>query len=324
MLTIDDKNTCLKDKKVIIFGYGNQGRPQALNLRDSGLNPVIGLRKNSSSIEKVIEDGFQYLSIPDAMKAGDCFIILIPDEAQGDFFKKYVYDEIRNNQTFIFAHGFSIFYETVELDKYPVNVGMVAPKGPGTALRNRFLDKEYLPGIFAEYKDYSGELRDILISYSYYAGMLQRGIFETTFEEEVTCDLFGEQVALCGITVEIMKSAFNILKEEGYSPEMAYFETIFEMKAIVDLIYHEGIEGMRKKISDTAEFGSYDAVEEIFDRDMYDKLKKRLNSIKDGEFAEKWIKEYNSRKKKLKKYRNEEKKSEICKIEREMKKKGLL
>ncbi len=324
MFTLEDKNEILEDKKLVIFGYGNQGRPQALNLKDSGLNPVIGLRSNSSSINKVKEDGLRAMTIEEAINYGDVFVVLIPDEAQGDFFERYIYDNLRENQTFIFAHGFSIFYETVKLDEYPVNIGMVAPKGPGTALRERFLNEEFLPGILAEYKDYTKNLKEILISYSYYSGMLQRGIFETTFEEEVHCDLFGEQVALCGVTVEVMKAAFDILKGDGYSPEMAYYETIFEMKAIIDLIYYEGIEGMREKISDTAEFGAYEAVEEIFDKDMYNKLKERLETIKSKEFAKNWISDYNSEKEKLKKYRESEKDSDVCKTEREMKKKGLL
>ena len=324
MYTLKDKTDILKSKKVAIIGYGNQGRPQALNLMDSGILPKIGLRAGSSSIDVVKKDGLEVELLPDLISDNDVFIVLIPDEAQGDFFEKYVYDYIKEGQTYIFAHGFSVHFNQVNLDKFPVNIGLIAPKGPGTALRKRYLSGEGLPGIFAIHKDYTGELKDILLSYGYFSGMLKKGLYETTFREEVITDLFGEQVALCGGTVQLMKQAFNTLVEDGFSPEMAYFETVFEMKAIIDMIYEKGIAYMREKISDTAEFGAYDFVETM-DNDRTKKLlKERLEFIKSGKFAEKWVREYKIGKTNLYKKRDEEKESIICKIEKMMRDKGML
>ena len=324
MFNEQDKDTFLKNKNVVIFGYGNQGRPQALNLKDSGINPIIGLRKNSKSIDKAKKDGFKVKNPVEAMNFGDVFVILIPDEAHEGFFKKYVYNNIKKGQTFIFAHGFSIYFKTVKLKNYPVNIGMVAPKGPGTAVRERFLSEKGLPGIIALDKDYTKNLKQILISYSYYAGFLKKGVSETSFKEEVLCDLFGEQVALCGVTVEIMKMAFEILVEKGFSPEMAYYETIFEMKAIIDLIFNKGINGMREKISDTAEFGAYDAVNEIITPSLREKMEKRFDKIENGKFSKKWVEEYKNEKKYMYDKRKKEEKSLICRIEKKMRNRGLL
>lgn len=324
MFTHKDSNDVLRQKKVCIIGYGNQGRPQALNLRDSGLSPVIALRDSSAHRQQVIDDGLVTLSLNDALTTCDVFAVLIPDEAHADFFNDHVYPSIREGQTFIFAHGFSVHFNYVDLTKYPVNVGLVAPKGPGTAVRERFLSGEGLPGIVAFGQDHDGTLKDIVLGYAGGIGLLRRGCFETTFREETITDIFGEQVSLCGGTIHIMKEAFATLVEAGFSPEMAYFETIFEMKAIVDLIYSRGITGMREKISDTAEFGAYDVVAALFTDELRQRMKERMKDIESGAFAERWMADYRLRKQRLYATRKEEKESLVCVTEEEMKKKGLL
>ncbi len=324
MFTIRDANNSLRSKKICIIGYGNQGRPQALNLRDSGLLPVIALRDTSPHRQQVNEDRLVALPINDALATCDVFVVLIPDEAHADFFNEYVYPTIREGQTFIFAHGFSVHFNYVDLTKYPVNVGLVAPKGPGTAVRERFLAGEGLPGIIAFGQDYDGSLRDSVVGYADGIGLLKRGCFETTFREETVTDIFGEQVSLCGGTIHVMKEAFATLVDAGFSPEMAYFETIFEMKAIVDLIYTRGISGMREKISDTAEFGAYDVIASLFTDDLKERMKSRLHDIENGDFAKRWMSDYRLRKQRLYATRKEEKESLVCIVEQEMKEKGLL
>ena len=324
MISLEKKSELLKKRKVAVIGYGNQGRPQALNLKDSGIHVSVMLREGSPSIERARKDGFQVVSPEEGMKECDFFVVLIPDEAQADFFKEHIYHRIREAQAFVFAHGFSFVFGGLELKKYPVDIGMVSPKGPGKALRERFLSGEGLPGVMAVEKDFSGTLFETLVSYAYYIGLLQRGLFETTFEEETVCDLFGEQVSLCGLTIDIMKRAFAALVRGGYSPEMAYFETVFEMKAIVDLIYKEGIEGMRSAISDTAEFGSYAASQELPDKKFDQRLDRWLEDIEQGGFARRWMEEYRQGKKTLLAEREKERSSLIGETERKMKEKGIL
>ncbi|HHH85093.1 MAG TPA: ketol-acid reductoisomerase [Firmicutes bacterium] len=324
MISLEKKSDILKSRKVAVIGYGNQGRPQALNLKDGGIDVSVILRKESSSAARARQEGFQVFTPEEGMKRCDFFVVLIPDEAQPDFFLEHVYHRIREEQAFVFAHGFSFVFGGLELKKYPVDIGMISPKGPGKALRERFLSGEGLPGVMAVEKDFSGTLRETLISYAYYTGLLKRGLFETTFEEETVCDLFGEQVSLCGLTIDVMKRAFAALVRGGYSPEMAYFETVFEMKAIVDLIYKEGIEGMRKAVSDTAEFGSYEASKELPDKKFDQRLDRWLEDIKQGGFAKRWMAEYRNGKKTLYEEREKEKGSLIGETERRMKEKGIL
>lgn len=324
MFTQNDSNDVLQQKKICIVGYGNQGRPQALNLRDSGLSPVIALRETSPHWQQVQEDGLIAISFQEALTTCDTFAVLIPDEAHADFFNEHVYPAICEGQTFIFAHGFSVHFHYVDLTKYPVNVGLVAPKGPGTAVRDRFLSGEGLPGIVAFGQDFDGSLHNIVLGYAGGIGLLQRGCFETTFREETITDIFGEQVSLCGGTIHIMKEAFATLVEAGFSPEMAYFETVFEMKAIVDLIYSRGISGMREKISDTAEFGAYDVIDALFTDELRQRMKDRMKDIESGAFAARWMNDYHLRKQRLYATRKEEKESLVCVTEEEMKRKGLL
>jgi len=324
MIKIDGKNSSLKKRKVAVIGYGNQGRPQALNLKDSGIDAAVILRKGSPSASLAAKEGLRVLTPEEGMEKCDFFIVLIPDEAQTDFFKEHVYHRIREEQSFVFAHGFSYVFGGLELKKYPVDIGLLSPKGPGKALRERFRSGEGLPGVMAVEKDFTGLLRENLISYAFYIGLLQKGLFETTFREETVCDLFGEQVSLCGLTVDVMKRSFSALVRKGYSAEMAYFETVFEMKAIVDLIYKEGLEGMRKAISDTAEFGAYLAVEELTDKKMDRRLDQWLDGIESGDFARRWIEEYGKGKEKLYSERKREKESLIGRTERAMKEKGYL
>ncbi len=324
MYTLEDKDEILLGRSVAVVGYGNQGRPQALNLRDSGMRPVIALRAGSRSRPAAEADGFDVMTPEEALRACDVFVILIPDEEHPAFFSEYVYSSLKKGQTFIFAHGFSMVFGGLSLKEYPVNIGLLSPKGPGTALRQRFLSGEGLPGVMAAEQDVTGDLKRILISYAYFTGMLARGVHETTFREETVCDLFGEQAALCGGTIELMKKTYGTLASAGYSPEMAYFETIFEMKAIIDMIYDKGIEYMREKISDTAEFGAYEAAERLFDGEFDKRMERMLKDIENGGFAERWIADHKDGRRLLKKKRDDEKKSDVIMTERAMRKKGLI
>ncbi len=324
MFTLSDRNELLKTKKVAIAGYGNQGRPQALNLKDSGINPRIALRRGSQSEKRARDDGFDVITPDTAVKESDVIIVLIPDEAHGSFFEDYVYPHIHEGMTFIFAHGFSTVFGGIRLKEYPVNIGMVSPKGPGTALRSRFLSGEGLPGVLAVEKAVTDDLKELLLSYAYYAGMLKKGVHETTFREETVCDLFGEQAALCGGTIHVMKACYDTLVEGGYSPEMAYFETVFEMKAIIDMVYEKGIEYMRVKISDTAEFGAYEAAEKLFGDDFNAKLKAMLADIENGGFAKRWLEDYKQGRTALTERREDEKRSSVISTERKMHNEGLI
>ena len=256
----------LKDKTVAIIGYGSQGHAHALNLKDSGIKVVIGLRSDSSSVAKAKEAGLEVLSVDEASKKADLVMILVPDELAADIYNTQIAPNLKDGATLAFAHGFNIHYGLIK-PKPNTDVVMIAPKGPGHTVRSEYLASKGVPSLIALYQDYSGKAKDIALAYASAIGAGRAGILETTFKDETETDLFGEQAVLCGGVTELMKVGFETLVEAGYEPEMAYFECIHEMKLIVDLIYAGGFAAMRSSISNTAEYGDYRTGKKIITED---------------------------------------------------------
>ena len=286
-----EKNTnldLLKDKTTAVIGYGNQGRPQALNLHDSGLNVVVGLRKGSSSWRKSEEAGLSVKEIPEASEAGDIVQILIPDEVQSGVYESQVADGLRPGNMLMFSHGFNIHYGQIVPPKN-VDVAMIAPKSPGRMLRRLFVEGGGVPCLLAVHQDVTGNVKDIALAYAKGIGGARAGIIETTFQEEVETDLFGEQAVLCGGTTALIKAAFEILVDAGYQPEIAYFECLNELKLIVDLIYEGGLSWMRYFVSNTAEYGDITRGPAIIDENVKTKMKALLEDVRNGKFAQEWV-----------------------------------
>jgi ketol-acid reductoisomerase len=283
----------LENKTVAIIGYGSQGHAHALNLKDSGVDVVVGLAPNSKSREKAEADGLKVMDTLDAAKAGDLIMILTPDQVQADIFKESIEENLEEGNVLMFAHGFNIHFNQI-IPPENVDVIMVAPKGPGHTVRSQYLEGRGVPSLIAVYQDYSGRARDYALAYASGIGAGRAGILETTFREETETDLFGEQAVLCGGVTELMKAGFETLVEAGYQPESAYFECVHEMKLIVDLIYQGGFEFMRYSISDTAEYGDYITGKRIITEEIRKEMKKILSEIQDGSFASKWISENKS------------------------------
>ena len=252
----DVKMDALKGKKVAILGYGSQGHAHAQNLRDSGVDVVVGLHDTSKSIEKAKNDGFEVVSVADATKMSDIVMCLMPDTAQKKIYDESIKENLREGQTLAFAHGFNIHYNLINPPEF-VDVIMVAPKGPGHLLRSVYKEGSGVPCLFAVYKDATGHARDTVLAYAKGIGGTRAGVLETTFKEETETDLFGEQAVLCGGCEELIKAGFETLVNAGYQPEIAYFECLHEMKLIVDLMYEGGLERMNYSVSDTAEWGGY-------------------------------------------------------------------
>ena len=244
----------LDGKTVAILGYGSQGHAHALNLKDSGVEVVVGLRTDSSSVEKAKADGLEVASIADAASRGDIVMILLPDEKQAQVWDAEIADGIAPGNLLLFAHGFSIHFDQIEPGP-GIDVGMVAPKGPGHLVRRQFAEGAGVPGLIAVEQDESGSARDVVLAYAKGIGCTRAGVIETTFKDETETDLFGEQAVLCGGVTELVRAGYETLTEAGYDPRLAYFECLHELKLIVDLMYEKGITGMRYSISNTAEYG---------------------------------------------------------------------
>ena len=283
----------LENKKVAVIGYGSQGHAHALNLKDSGIDVVVGLAPNSKSREKAKSAGLTVMDTADAAKAADLIMILVPDQVQADVFKESIEKNLKEGDVLLFAHGFNIHFSQIVPPEY-VDVIMVAPKGPGHTVRSQYLEGRGVPSLIAVHQDYSGKARDYALAYASGIGSGRAGILETTFREETETDLFGEQSVLCGGVTELMKAGFETLVEAGYQPEIAYFECIHEMKLIVDLIYEGGFGYMRYSVSDTAEYGDYTTGKKIINEESRKAMKHVLADIQDGSFASKWISENKS------------------------------
>jgi ketol-acid reductoisomerase len=288
----------LEGKTIAVIGYGAQGRAQALCMKDSGVNVIVGAREGGKSWQAAKNDGLEVQTISEAAKNADIIHILIPDEAQGDVYKEEIEPHVAGGKALSWSHGFNIVFKRIVPPK-DVDVIMVAPKAPGTEERKRYLEGFGVPGLVAVKQNASGKARDIALAMAKACGFTRAGVMECTFEQETYEDLFGEQCVLCGGLVELMKNGFEVLVEAGYPPEMAYFECVHEMKLIVDLIYEGGIKKMAEVISNTAEYGMWSVGHKIIGPEVKEKMKEALKRVENGEFAEEWINEYKSGCKKL-------------------------
>lgn len=307
----------LKNKRVAILGYGSQGHAHAQNLRDSGVDVVVGLHDGSKSRNKAENDGFKVVSVSDATKISDIVMLLLPDTAQKQVYEESIKDNLREGQTLAFAHGFNIHYNRITPPKF-VDVVMVAPKGPGHLVRSVFNNNSGVPALFAVEQDFTGNARNTVLAYAKGIGATRAGVLETTFKEETETDLFGEQAVLCGGVSELIKSGFKTLVDAGYQPEVAYFECLHEMKLVVDLMYEGGFERMRYSISDTAEYGDYVSGKRVITCESRNGMKGILEDIQNGNFAREWIEENENGCKKFLAKRSEEYNSQISKVGREL------
>ncbi|MGM9649859.1 MAG: ketol-acid reductoisomerase [Butyricicoccaceae bacterium] len=280
----------LDGKTVAIIGFGSQGHAHALNLHDSGVNVVVGLRPGSKHEAKAKEGGLTVMTPAEAAKAGDIIMMLVPDEKQADIYKEVVEPNLEPGNVLAFAHGFNIHYKQIIPPK-DVDVIMIAPKGPGHTVRRQYLEGHGVPDLVCVEQDASGKAMEIALAYACGIGGGRAGILESTFRTETETDLFGEQAVLCGGVCELMKAGFETLVEAGYAPENAYFECVHEMKLIIDLVNEGGFAKMRYSISDTAEYGDYRTGKRIITEETRKEMKKILREIQDGTFASEWIQE---------------------------------
>ncbi|MBM3369759.1 MAG: ketol-acid reductoisomerase [Betaproteobacteria bacterium] len=278
----------IKNRKVAVIGYGSQGHAHAQNLNDSGAKVVVGVRKGGPSWEKVKKAGLKPAEIADAVKGTDFVMLLMPDEHIGDVYRSEIEPNLKKGATLAFAHGFNIHYGQVS-PRDDIDVVMVAPKAPGHTVRSTYAQGGGVPMLVAVHQDESKQARDVALSYACAIGGGKAGIIETNFREETETDLFGEQVVLCGGTVELIKAGYETLVEAGYAPEMAYFECLHELKLIVDLIYEGGIANMNYSISNNAEFGEYVSGPRIITEESKAEMKRILSDIQTGEYAKRFI-----------------------------------
>ncbi|ADX82869.1 ketol-acid reductoisomerase [Sulfolobus islandicus] len=287
----DSNLDVIKGKRIAVLGYGSQGRAWAQNLRDSGLNVVVGLEREGKSWELAKSDGIIPLHTKDAVKDADIIIFLVPDMVQRTLWLESVQSYMKKGADLVFAHGFNIHYKLIEPPK-DSDVYMIAPKGPGPTVREYYKAGGGVPALVAIQQDVSGTALQKALAIAKGIGATRAGVIPTTFKEETETDLFGEQVILVGGIMELMKAAFETLVEEGYQPEVAYFETINELKMLVDLVYEKGITGMLKAVSDTAKYGGMTVGKFVINEDVRKRMKEALQRIKSGKFAEEWVEEY--------------------------------
>src|SRR5579872_2576132 len=280
----------LQGKTIAIIGYGSQGHAHALNLRDSGLNVMVGLHPTSKSAAKATAVGLKVASVADAIKAADIAMILTPDHVQGDLYRNEIEPNLSPGKTLMFAHGFAIHFGEIK-PPATVDVSMIAPKAPGHRVRELYTEGVGVPALVAIHQDASGNALQNALAYALGLGCLKAGVIETTFKEETESDLFGEQTVLCGGVSALIKAGFETLVEAGYAPEIAYFECLHEVKLIVDLIYEGGLSYMRYSVSDTAEYGDYTRGPRIINDQTRAEMKKILSEIQSGEFARQWMDE---------------------------------
>jgi ketol-acid reductoisomerase len=278
----------IRAKKVAVIGYGSQGHAHALNLKESGVDVVVGLRDGSSSREPAAKAGLKTMSPAEASDWANVVMMLVPDQHMGAIYHESVEPHLETGDTLMFAHGFNIHFDEI-VPPDDVDVSMVAPKGPGHLVRRTYTEDSGVPCLIAVHQDASGSAHDLGLSYASAIGGGRAGILETTFREETETDLFGEQVILCGGVSELVKASFETLVEAGYQPESAYFETLHELKLIVDLLYEGGLSWMRYSVSDTAEYGDYTRGNRIITDETRQEMKKVLAEIQSGAFANEWL-----------------------------------
>jgi ketol-acid reductoisomerase len=280
----------LGGKTVAILGYGSQGHAHALNLRDSGVEVVVGLRPGSASRDKAEQAGLEVLDIAEAASRGDIVMVLLPDEKQGEVWREEISDGIAPGNLLLFAHGFAIHFGEIEPPP-GVDVGMVAPKGPGHLVRRQYEEGNGVPCLMAIQQDASGDAHDVVLAYAAAIGGGRAAVIETSFKDECETDLFGEQAVLCGGASELVRAGYETLVEAGYDPRLAYFECLHELKLIADLMYEKGIQGMRYSISNTAEYGDMTRGKRVIGEESRAAMKQILGEIQSGEFAREWIAE---------------------------------
>jgi ketol-acid reductoisomerase len=286
----DADHSLIADRRVAIVGYGSQGHAHALNLRDSGVDVCVALRDGSSSKAKAEAAGLKVLSVAEAAEWGNLIMVLLPDTEQAAVYEAQIAPHLEAGDALFFAHGFNIRYETIT-PAPGIDVAMVAPKGPGHLVRRTYVEGGGVPALVAVEQDATGTAHALALSYADAIGSTRAGVLDTTFKEETETDLFGEQTVLCGGLTSLIQAGFETLVEAGYQPESAYFETLHEVKLIVDLIYEQGIAGMRYSISTTAEYGDLTRGPRIISPDVKAEMRKVLDEIQDGRFAQEWIAE---------------------------------
>ncbi len=304
-------------KTVAIIGYGSQGHAHALNLKDSGVDVLVGLRPDSASVAQAREQGLTVLSVTEAASRGDIVMILLPDELHRQVYESEIADGIAEGNMLLFGHGFSIHYKEIE-PPAGVDVAMVAPKGPGHLVRRQFLEGSGVPGLIAVHQDATGNARALALAYAKGIGCTRGGVIETTFKDETETDLFGEQAVLCGGASELVQAGFETLVEAGYDPQMAYFECLHELKLIVDLMHEKGLAGMRYSISNTAEYGDYTRGRRVVTDETRAKMREILKEIQSGDFAREWIAENRAGQESFKRMRSEQASTQIEEVGREL------
>jgi ketol-acid reductoisomerase len=307
----DDADLSLLDgKTVAIIGFGSQGHAHAQNLKDSGVDVVVGLRPDSSSVQQAKDAGLEVLSVADAASRGDIVMVLVPDEKHREIYEAEIRDGIAPGNALFFGHGFSVHYDEVEPPQ-GVDVALVAPKGPGHLVRRQYLEGSGVPGLIAIAQDATGNAKSLALAYARGIGCTRGGVIETTFKDETETDLFGEQAVLCGGASELVQAGFETLVEAGYDPQMAYFECLHELKLIVDLMYEKGLAGMRYSISNTAEYGDYTRGKRVVTDDTRANMRKILEEIQSGDFAREWIAENRAGQENFLRMREEQSRSQV-------------
>ncbi len=295
----------LTGKTVAIIGYGSQGHAHALNLKESGVEVVVGLHPESSSREKAEQAGLQVENVSEATQKADVVMILVPDTVQAKVYKESIEPNLVEGNTLMFAHGFNIHFEQIVPAEF-VDVSMIAPKSPGHRLRELFQEGVGVPALLAVHQDYTGKAMENALAYARGLGCTRTGVILTTFKEETETDLFGEQAVLCGGVSTLVKKGFQTLVDAGYQPEIAYFECLHELKLIVDLIYEGGLSYMRYSVSDTAEYGDYARGSQVLDESVDENMKRVLKEVQSGDFAREWISENEKGLPQMTRYREEE------------------
>src|SRR5215218_4020946 len=300
----------LDGKTVAVLGYGSQGHAHALNLRDSGVEVVVGLRPGSSSVAAAEAEGLEVLGIADAASRGDVVMVLLPDEKQAEVWEGEIRDGVAPGNLLMFAHGFSIHFD--QIDPGPeVDVGMAAPKGPGHLVRRQYAEGHGVPGLMAIHQDATGSARELVLAYARGIGCTRAGVIETSFKDETETDLFGEQAVLCGGVTELVRAGYETLVDAGYDPRLAYFECLHELKLIVDLMYEKGISGMRYSVSNTAEYGDLTRGKRIIGEPTRAAMQQILAEIQSGDFAREWIAENQAGQESFRRMREEQKDHQI-------------
>ena len=314
----DDADLQLLDgKTVAIIGYGSQGHAHSLNLKDSGVSVVVGLRPDSSSVDKAREHGLRVEDPATAAAEGDLVMMLVPDELHREVWESSVRDGVDAGNMLLFGHGFSIHYKEIETPA-DVDVALVAPKGPGHLVRRQFLEGSGVPGLVAVEQDAGGQALDLALAYAKGIGCTRGGVIETTFKDETETDLFGEQAVLCGGVTELVRAGYETLVGAGYDPRLAYFECLHELKLIVDLMYEKGIAGMRYSISNTAEYGDMTRGSRVIGAESRNAMQELLAEIQSGDFAREWIAENRAGQENFKRMREEQARHQVEVVGKEL------